>query len=222
MIGSKYRKHIFQEEEMVHTGLYSKKAARLLDWMFSFAYQKYLANYGFLAPTHFLPQNFESSNDFRILRKTHKSFKPHLINFTTNGEIVFYLNCAYTSHFYYDLGTPSRKNILTHLDILFSAFYLDHSKEQNNEMERLRKTLASDVSREKYADLYGTPFDAIKSTLLDEYLKKQNELIEFKKTAKKKMNNAPLGEQIEKYRRQYFDAVEDIHRNWWKMYLLLE
>ena len=207
--------------DVVHTGLYSKKAARLLDWVLSEACVEAFKFSNFSVGTQFLPQNMEDMSECKRLKRKFKSCRPHMVGFTSVGEVTFTLNCG-GNHFYGIEGKPSCDNILRHLNILFSWFYAHHTKEQNREMERLRIVLSRNASKKKYADLYGIPFNPFKAGLMQEQINLLNDAIEFKKDSKHKWNQTLDVEEMEKYERRYFDAMCCRHRIWWKMYLMME
>ncbi len=219
MIGKKYSSRYIGQNEVVHTGLYSKKAARLLDWVLSEAYLEWLKFDNFIQNAFYCPQNMEDKSEYKRLKRKFKTFKPHMVGFTSEGEVTLTLNGG---RFYSIAGKPSRTNILHYLNILFSWFYLHHTKEQNMEMERLRTVLSRNASKRKYADLYGIPFNPFKAGLMQEQIDMSNDVIEFKKDNKNKWNKTFSIEEMEKYERRVLDAIYDRHRIWWKMYLMME
>lgn len=209
------------QNDVVHTGLYSKKAARLLDWVLSEAYLETFEFSNFTVGSHFLPQNIETLSEQKTLKRKCKLCRLHMVGFTSEGEVTFTLNCG-SDHFYGIEGKPSRSNIIRHLNILFSWFYAHHTKEQNREMERLRTVLSKNASKKKYADLYGIPFNPFKAGLMQEQINLFNDAIELKKESRHKWNHTLDDEEMDKYERRYSDAIYDRHRIWWKMYLMME
>lgn len=219
MIGKEYSSRYIGQNEVVHTGLYSKKAARLLDLILSEAYLEWLKFDNFIVGAFYCPQNMEDKSEHKRLKRKFKASKPHMVGFTSEGEVTFTLN---SGRFYSIEGKPSRTKILRHLDILFSWFYAHHAQEQNMEMERLRTVLSRNASKKKYADLYGIPFNPFKVGLMQEQINMFNDDIEFKKECAHKWNQTLDVEEMDKYERRYSDAIYDRHRIWWKMYLMME
>ena len=211
---------------VMHTGLYSRKAARLLDYFIGTFYAPYILKREIstvISGVCYLPQNMESDDCF-VLKyenlKDIKLMKPHFVTICPTGEICITVRFLFPNKIF-DESILNKPGIIKHLMSMFDLFCLSHTKEQNVEIERLLKVLTSKVSKEKFADLYGIPLDPFAFEVAEDTLKTLKCIQETKDNDIKNARNYS-DETAAAYYRKYADGMRAKHKHWWKLMLLLE
>ena len=207
---------------VVHTGLYSRKAARLLDYFIGTFYAPYFLKHEIstvISGVYYLPQNIEDDDSFvfRDRLKDTRLMKPHFVTICPTGEICLTVKFLYSNVFFND-NRLHKPGLIKHLTAMFDLFRLSHTKEQNVEIERLLKVLTSRVSKRKYADLHGIPLNPFAFKVAEDTLKTLKVIQEIKD---RELRNAHMYADPNYYR-MYANNAYAKHKHWWKLMLLLD
>jgi hypothetical protein len=210
---------------VVHTGLYSRKAARLLDYFIGTLYAPYFLKRVISTNIHgvcYLPQNMEDDDNFVFHDhlKGIRLMKPHFVTICPTGEICLTVKFLFKNKFF-NSDNLHKPGLIKHLTAMFDMFCLSHTEEQNAEIERLLKVLTSRVSKRKYADLYGIPLNPLAFEVAEDTLKTLKDIQKIKDRdlrAARIYSDATAAN----YYHKYADKAYAKHKHWWKLMLLLD
>lgn len=206
----------------VSVGFLTRKAARILDRVISYAFDSYNnLNDGFGAGQYYDSQNV-CPDDFESLSFKRKSAKMHFVTLNENGEVCFYLSWhEFSSAPIARRGVLSKAEVYRQLEIIANHFYMSHPMKDNLEVHRLMNVIIRSAHSKKYGDLIGKPLDPFKCGEVRSVLMMMKDLKDMQKKCISNMSSGGADETL-KYTRQYLDCVYEKHALWWKLYHILE
>ena len=223
------------QRSRVYTGLYSRKAARLLDWLFASAYAPYLPERmeSFRKTVSIFemlvfPQNMACDESLWMKEwKGQPKIHPHFVIIDANGEISYIIGPCYWNPDYFDDNDDlSPEGAMKHLNVLFLHFYKNHTAEQNAEMKRLHNVLMEQLYGKLYdddfSDLYGNPFDMFKGIIAQKCCDNHCTAREERDDAKWQWWKKLGDEHCKRVVKKYIKATCNVNKTWWKLMLLLD